>query len=83
MIQMKQTFHYNIEVNENSVSFEFYITNPNHTIDAHVGSLAEESYTRRFGFKLSYDWSNIEETDEVYSFLKENVPSYALFKSQS
>ncbi|HBG32197.1 MAG TPA: hypothetical protein DDW82_00365 [Acholeplasmataceae bacterium] len=69
MIQMKQTFHYKIEVNENSISFEFYLTKPNHTADAHDGSLTEQSEKRRFGIKLSYDWSQVEEADEIIEMI--------------
>jgi hypothetical protein len=69
MIQMKQTFHYKIKVNENSISFEFYLTKPNHTADVHDGSLTEESETRRFGIKLSYDWSQVEEADEIIEMM--------------
>jgi len=83
MIQMKQTFHYKIEVNENSISFEFYLTKPNHTADAHDGSLTEESETRRFGIKLAYNWSNIEETDEIIEMLNNGntIEAYALSKN--
>jgi len=69
MIQMKQTFHYKIEVNENSVGFEFYLTKPNHTVDAHDGSLTEQSEKRRFGIKISYDWSQVEEADEIIEMI--------------
>ena len=83
MIQMKQTFHYKIEVNENSISFEFYLTKPNHTADTHDVSLTEESETRRFGIKLAYNWSNIEETDEIIEMLNNGntIEAYALSKN--
>jgi len=80
---MKQTFHYKIEVNENSISFEFYLTRPNHNADAHDGSLTEESETRRFGIKLSYDWSQVEEADEIIEMINNGklIEAYALSKN--
>jgi hypothetical protein len=83
MIQMKQTFHYQIEVNENSISFEFYLTKPNHTADAHDGSLTEQSEKRRFGIKLSYDWSQVEEVDEVIEMINNGklIEAYTLSKN--
>jgi len=66
---MKQTFHYQIEMKDNFISFEFYLTKPNHTIDALDGSLNELSETRRFGIKLTYDCSKTEENDEIIEMI--------------
>ena len=66
MSHMKQTFHYQIEIEENLISFEFYITKPNHTADEPDCHLPEE---RRFSFKLSYDWSQLDLTDEVFDMI--------------
>lgn len=66
MIQMKQIFHYNIQIEDNSISFEFYMTKPNLTANQQDDSLTEK---RRFSFKLSYDWSQVEETDGIIEMI--------------
>jgi len=80
---MKQTFHYQIEINDNSISFEFYMTKPNHTVDAQDGSLTEESETRRFGIKISYDWTHVDESIELMEMLNNGkmIEAYALSKN--
>ena len=69
MIQMKQTFHYKIDIDDNSISFEFYMTKQNRNADQHNDSLTEKSETRRFGFKLSYDWNQIEKSNEIIEMI--------------
>jgi len=69
VIQMKQTFHYKILIVNHSITLEFYLSKPNRTHDQDSDSLTDKSEKRRFSFKLSYDWNQVEESIETIEML--------------